>query len=160
LVGLALQPGVDVGRFGLALQRPEPRAGLPFDIKRAIEVVTRAFKLQLGPAPALAVFAKSGSLLDQQPALARLGVDDFLHFALAVIPVHLPARPGIGERLQDYDLPAAVTVEAVLARPVAVKPADDRKRGDPARVDAAAAAFAVLSLFRALQAQQPLMRIR
>ena len=71
LVALALEPLVQLGRLGLPLERPQPRAGLALDVERPVEVVLRALELELGAAPALAVLAEAGGLLDQQPAVAR-----------------------------------------------------------------------------------------
>ena len=69
LGGLALQPLVQLGRLGLALERPQPRARLALDVERAVEVVLRALELELRAAPALAVLAEAGRLLDEQPAV-------------------------------------------------------------------------------------------
>ena len=42
LVGLALEPLVQLGRLGLALQRPQPRPRLALDVQRAVEIVLGA----------------------------------------------------------------------------------------------------------------------
>ena len=63
-------------RFGLALERSQPRARLALDVERAVEVLLRALELQLRAAPALAVLAEPRRLLDQQAPIARLGGDD------------------------------------------------------------------------------------
>ena len=72
LQGLALQALMQLGGLRLALERPQARARLAFDVERAIEVVLRALELELRTAAALAVLAQPGGLLDQQAAVARL----------------------------------------------------------------------------------------
>lgn len=42
LVGVALDPRVDVGRLRLSLQRAKPATRLALDVERAIQVVLRA----------------------------------------------------------------------------------------------------------------------
>ena len=59
LVGLALEPLVQLGGLGLALERPQPRARLALDVERAVEVVLRAVELELRAAAALAVLAEA-----------------------------------------------------------------------------------------------------
>ena len=104
-----------LGRLGLALQRPHSRARLALDVERAVEVVASALELQLRAVAALAVLAETGGLLDQQPAVAGLGVDDRLHPALADHRVHLAAHVGVGEDLEDVGEAAAGAVQPVLA---------------------------------------------
>jgi hypothetical protein len=125
LRGLALQPRVQLGRVGLALERPQARARLALDVQRAIEIGLRALELELGTTAALAVLAQPRRLLDEQPAVARLGGDDRLHAALGHHGVHLLAQPGVGQDLEDVDEPAVGAVEAVLAFAVAVQAAQD-----------------------------------
>ena len=74
LQALTLEPGMELGGFGLALQRPQARAGLAFDVEGTIEVVLGALELQLRPAAAFAVLAETRGLLDQESAVARLDV--------------------------------------------------------------------------------------
>jgi hypothetical protein len=92
LVQLALEALVQLGRLGLALERPQPRARLALDVERAVQVVLRALELELRAAAALAVLAEPGGLLDQQPAVLGLGGDDRLHAALGDHGVHLLAQ--------------------------------------------------------------------
>ena len=106
---------MQLGRLGLALQRPQPRARLALDVERAVEVVLRALELELRAAAALAVLAEPGGLLDQQPPVARLRVDDRLDPALRDDRVHLLAEPGVGQHLEHVDEPAAGAVQPVLA---------------------------------------------
>jgi hypothetical protein len=73
---------VQLGGLGLALERPQPRPGLAFNVEGAIEVVLGAGQLELGAAAALAVLAQAGGLLDEQAAIARLGGDQRLDTAL------------------------------------------------------------------------------
>ena len=113
---LALDPGAELGRLGLSLQRPQPRPRLALEVEGAVEVVARGTQLQLGAAAALAVLAEARRLLDQQPSLARFGVDDRLDPALADHRVHLAAEVGVGEDLDDVDETAAGAVEPVDAR--------------------------------------------
>ena len=120
---LALDPGADLGRLRLALQRPQAGAGLALDVERAVEVVAGGAQLQLGPAAALAVLAEAGRLLDQEAALARLRVDDRLDPPLADHRVHLPAEVRVGEDVGDVGEPAAGAVEAVDAVAGAVEAA-------------------------------------
>ncbi len=122
---LALQALVELGGLRLALERLEPGAGLALHVEGAVEVLLGALQLELGPAPALAVLAQAGGLLDEQPAVARLGGDDVLHPALRDDGVHLLAEARVGEDLQHVDEPAARAVEAVLALPRAVQAAGD-----------------------------------
>ena len=112
---LALDPRAQLGRLRLALQRPQPRPRLALEVERPVEVVARGAQLQLRPAAAFAVLAETGRLLDQQPALARLGVDDRLDPALADHRVHLAPQVGVGEHLDHVDEPAAGAVEPVDA---------------------------------------------
>src|SRR6185312_9837658 len=78
LQDLALEPLVQLRRFGLALERAQPGARLALDVERAVEVLLRAFELQLRAATALAMLAQPGRLLDQQASVARLGGHDLL----------------------------------------------------------------------------------
>ncbi len=127
LGGLALEARVDVRGLRLALQRAQAAARLAFDVERPVEVVLRALELQLRPAAALAVLAEAGRLLDQQTALARPGVDDLLHAALADHRVHLVAEVRVRQRLDHVDQPAARAVQPVLAVAVPLQPAPDRQ---------------------------------
>ena len=120
---LALDPRAQLGRLRLALQRPQAGARLALDVERAVEVVAGRAQLQLGPAAALAVLAEAGGLLDQEPALARLGVDDRLDPALADHRVHLAAEVGVGEDVDDVGEAAAGAVEPVDAVAGAVEAA-------------------------------------
>jgi hypothetical protein len=123
---LVLDPGMKLRGLGLALQRPQPRAGLALDVQGPRQVVLRALQLQLRAPPPLAVLAEPGRLLDQQPPVARLRVDDRLDAPLRHHRVHLLAEPGVGQDVDDVDEPAARAVEPVLAVAVAVEPTDDR----------------------------------
>src|SRR6187549_1529508 len=127
---LALDPRPQLRRFGLALQRSQPRPRLALDVERPVEVVARRAQLQLGAAAAFAVLAEPRRLLDQQPPLARLGVDDRLDPALADHRVHLAAEVGVGEDLDDVDEAAASAVQPVAAVAGAVEPALDRDLGE------------------------------
>jgi hypothetical protein len=126
LDGLALEALVQLGRLGLALERAQARARLTLDVQRAIEVVLRALELELRAAPALAVLAQPGGLLDQQTPIARLGGHHRLDPALGDDRVRLLAQAGVGQHLEDVDQPAASAVEAVLALAAAVQAAQDR----------------------------------
>ncbi len=123
---LALETLVQLRRLGLTLQRPQAGACLALNVERAIEVLLRAIELELRAAPALAVLAQPGRLLDQQPAVLRLGGDDRLHAALADDGVHLLAQARVGQHLEHVDQAALRPVEAVLALAAAVQPATDR----------------------------------
>ncbi len=107
---LALDPGAELGRLRLALQRPQPRPRLALQVECAVEVVARSAQLQLGAAATLAVLAQARGLLDQQPPLARFGVDDRLDPTLADHRVHLTAEVGVGEDLDNVDKAAAGAV--------------------------------------------------
>jgi hypothetical protein len=126
LVALALEPREQLGRLGLTLERPQPRARLALDVERAVEVVLRALELELRAAAALAVLAEARGLLDEQPPVARLGGDDRLDAALGDDGVHLLAQARVGEDLEHVDEPAAGAVEPVLPLAPAVEPAQDR----------------------------------
>ena len=130
LGGLALEPGVDVGRLGLALQRPQAAARLALDVEGAVEVVLGALELELGAAAALAVLAEPGGLLDQQPPVARLREHDLLDPALADHRVHLAAEVGVGEHLDDVGEPAAGAVQPVAALAPALEARADRDLGE------------------------------
>ncbi len=121
---------MQLGGLGLALERPQPRARLALDVQRAVEVVVRALQLELRATPALAVLAQSGRLLDQQPALTRLGGDQRLDPPLGDDRVHLLAQTRVRQQLEHVDQPAAGAREAVFALAGAVQPADDRDLGD------------------------------
>ena len=103
---LTLEPGVDVGGLGLALQRSQAGASLALDVERPIKVVLGSLELQLGAAAALAVLAEPGSLLDQQPPVARGREDDLLDPPLADHRVHLAAQVRVGQRLDHVSEPA------------------------------------------------------
>ena len=130
---LALDPRPQLGRLRLALQRPQPGAGLALDVERPVEVVAGGAQLQLGPAAALAVLAEARRLLDQEAPLARLGVDDRLDPALADHRVHLAAEVGVGEDLDDVGQAAAGAVEPVAALAGAVEAALHRDLGELGR---------------------------
>jgi hypothetical protein len=138
LDGLALEALVQLGGLGLALERAQPRARLALDVERAVEVVLRALELELRAAPALAVLAQPGGLLDEQPAVLGLGRDDRLDAALGDDGVHLLAQARVGEDLEHVDHPALRAVEAVLALAVAVQAREDRDLADR-QVDGAVA---------------------
>ena len=127
---LALEALVQLGGLGLALERAQPRPGLALDVERPVEVVLGPGQLELRAAAALAVLAQAGRLLDQQPALARLGGDQRLDAALGDDRVHLLAQAGVRQQLDDVDQPAAGAGQAVLALAGAVQPAVDRDLGD------------------------------
>jgi hypothetical protein len=129
---------VQLGGLGLALERPQPRARLALDVERPVEVVLRALELELRAAPALAVLAQPGGLLDQQPAVLGLGGDDRLDAALGDDECISLPRPGVGEDLEHVDHPALRAVEAVLALAVAVQAPEDRDLADR-QVDGAVA---------------------
>src|SRR3954469_20188470 len=112
---------MDVGGLGLTLQRAQRLARLALDVQCAVEVVLRALELELGATAALAMLAESRGLLDEQPAVARLGGHDRLDAALRDDRVHLLAQARVGEDLEDVDEPAARAVEAVLALAGAVE---------------------------------------
>ena len=120
---LALDPRPQLCRLSLALQRPQPRPRLALEVERPVEVVASRAQLQLGPAAAFAVLAEPRGLLDQQPPLARLGVDDRLDPSLADHRVHLASQVGVGEHLDHVDEAAAGAVEAVDAVAGAVEAA-------------------------------------
>ena len=127
---LALDPGAQLGRLRLALQRPQAGPRLALEVEGAIEVVAGGAQLQLGAAAALAVLAETGRLLDQEAPFARFGVDDRLDPALADHRVHLAAEVGVGEHLGDVDEAAAGAVEAVAALAGAIERALDRDLGE------------------------------
>ena len=127
---LALEALVQLGRLGLALERPQPRARLALHVERAREVLLGALELELRAPAALAVLAEPRGLLDHQPPLARARVDDRLDLALGDDRVHLLAEAGVREHLEHVDQPAACAVEPVLALAVAVEPAHDRDLGE------------------------------
>ena len=126
LVRLPLQTGVDVGGLSLALQRTQATAGLALDVEGPVEVLLGALQLQLRAPAALPVPTEARRLLDQEAAVAGLGVDDLLDPSLADHRVHLAAEVGVRERLDHVDQPAARPVQPVLALAVAVQPAPDR----------------------------------
>ena len=130
LVGLALEPGVDVGRLGLLLERAEAAPGLALDVERAVEVVLRALEAQLRAAAALAMLAKAGGVLDEQPPLRGLREHDLLDPALADHRVHLAPEVGVGEGLDHVREAAAGAVEAVLALARTIEAAADRDLGE------------------------------
>src|SRR5206468_7935616 len=123
--GLALEAGVDVGGMRLALQRPQPASRLPLHVERPVEVVLRALELQLGTATTLSVLAEPRRLLDEEPPLARLRVDDLLDSSLADHRVHLATQVGVRQRLDHVHESAARPVEAVLALALAVQSSPD-----------------------------------
>ena len=121
---------MQLGRLGLALQRPQPRARLALHVERARQVLLGALQLQVRAPAALAVLAESCGLLDQEAALARPREHDLLDLALGDHGVHLLAEPRVGQDLDDVDEPAARAVEAVLALTVALQLAHDRDLGE------------------------------
>src|SRR6185437_8637013 len=123
---LALEALVQLGRFGLPLERAQPRARLTLDVERAVEVLLGALELQLGAAAALAVLAEPRRLLDQQAPVAWLRGHDRLDAALGDDRVRLLAEAGVGEHLDHVAQAAARAVQPVAALAVAVEPAGDR----------------------------------
>jgi hypothetical protein len=130
LAGLSLQSSVDVGRLSLALQRTQTAAGLALDIECPVEVRLGALELQLGAPAALPMPSQPGGLLDEEPPVSRLGVDDLLDPALADHRVHLAAEVRVGERLDHVDEPATCPVESILALAVATEPAANGDLGE------------------------------
>ena len=126
LQDLQLEALVQLGRFGLALERAQPRARLTLDVERAIEVLLRTLELQLRAPPALAVLAEPRRLLDQQSPLTRLRGHDRVHAPLRDDRMRLLAEPGVGEHVDHIAQAAARAVEAVAALAVAVEVAHDR----------------------------------
>ena len=126
---LALEPGVELGGLGLALQRPQPGARLALDVERPIEVVHRPGELELGAATTLAVLPQSRRLLDQEPAITRFRGHDRFDAALGDDRVHLLAETGIRKQLDDIDEPAPGAGDPVLAVARAIEPAKDRNLG-------------------------------
>ncbi len=126
LVALAPEALVQLRGLGLALEGTQARAGLALDVERPREVVLGALELELGAAPALAVLAEAGGLLDQQPPLTGPREHDRLHPPLRDHRVHLLAEAGVREHLDHVGEPAPGAVEAVLALPHPVEPPDDR----------------------------------
>ena len=105
--------------------RSRERASRSTSSERA-RLSSRALELELcAPAP-LAVLAEPGRLLDQEPPVARLRVDDRLDAALRDDRVHLLAEAGVREHLDHVHEPAAGAVQAVLALAVAGELAHDR----------------------------------
>ncbi len=125
LVALALEAFMQLRGLGLALERAQPRPGLALDVEGAVEVVLRALELELRAAPALAVLAQPGGLLDEQAPVPGLGGDDRLDAALGDDGVHLLAQAGVREHLEHVDQAALRAVEAVLALAAAVEAAQD-----------------------------------
>ena len=124
---------MQLGRLSLALERAEPGAGLALDVEHPRDVVLGPLELELRAPAALAVLAKPGGLLDQQAAVARLGVDDRLDAALRDDRVHLAAEPRVGQHLEHVDESASRAVQPVLALAVAVQAARDRDLREAAR---------------------------
>jgi hypothetical protein len=120
---LAREALVQLGGLRLALERPQPGAGLTLHVEGAVEVLPGAVELELGAAPALAVLAQPRRLLDQQPPVARLGGDHRLHSALRDHRVHLLAQAGVGQHLEHVDQPAPGAVQPVLALAGPLQPA-------------------------------------
>ena len=117
---------MQLGRFGLALERAQPAARLALDVQRAVEVLLCALELQLRAATALAVLAEPGGLLDQHPSIAWLGGHDRLDAALGDDRMGLLAEPRVGEDLDHVRQAAAGAVEAIATVAVAVEAAHDR----------------------------------
>ena len=126
LADLPLEASLDIRRLRLALQRPQPAARLALHVERPVQVLLGALELQLRPPAAFPVLAQAGRLLDEQPPVAGLRVDDLLHPPLADHRMHLAAEVRVGEYLDHVDQPAARPVEAVLAVAVTLHPPPDR----------------------------------
>ena len=75
---LALEPLVQVGGLGLALERTQSRPRFALHVECPVEVLLGALELQLRSTAALSVLAEPRGLLDQQPAIAGLGGDERL----------------------------------------------------------------------------------
>ena len=127
---LALEPFVQLGGLGLALERPQPRPGLAFDVEGAVEIVLGTGQLELGAPAALAVLAQPSRLLDEQAPIARLGGDQRLDPSLRDDRMHLLAQPGVRQELDDVDQATASSREAVLALAGPIEPALDGDLGD------------------------------
>ena len=146
---LPMEAGVELRRFRLALERPQPRAGLPLNIERTVEVVLGVAELQLGTPTALAVLTEPGGLLDQQPAVPRLGGDDRFDPALRDDRVHLLPEPRVGQQLDHVDQATAGAGDPVLALAGAVQTAQDRDLGNAEAEGALAVVEDELDLGRA-----------
>ena len=66
---------MQLGGLRLAFERTQVRPRLALHVECPVKVLLGALELQLRAPAALAVLAEPGGLLDQQPAIARLGGD-------------------------------------------------------------------------------------
>ena len=99
LVALALDPLVQLGGLGLALERlSRVRASRSTSSARSRLSCVRS-SLSCALAAALAVLAEAGGLLDQHPPVLGLGRDDLRHAALGDDGVHLLAQAGVRQDL-------------------------------------------------------------
>ena len=104
VVGEQPQPGVaqvgldgggPPGHLGLPAQRLELAAQLGGEVGQPVEVGLHRVELAQRLFLALAVLEDAGRLLDERPAVLRLGVQHAVELALADDDVHLPADAGV-----------------------------------------------------------------
>ncbi|GAB3955650.1 hypothetical protein GCM10027614_65590 [Micromonospora vulcania] len=138
VVGEQPQPGVaqvgldgggTPGHLRLPAQWLELAAQLGGEVGHPVEVHLHRVELAQRLFLALAVLEDARGLLDERPAVLRLGVQHAVEPALADDDVHLPADAGVGQQLLDVQQSAGVAVDLVLALTRTEHPAGDGDLG-------------------------------
>ena len=112
---LVLQRLVLLRLFRLALERIELAAHLVHHVAHAHEVLARLLELALGLVALLLVTRDARGLLDEHPALVRLGGQDVVELVLVHDGVGARVRAGAGEEVEDVAQPRDGAVQHVLA---------------------------------------------
>ena len=116
--------------IGLPLQRAELSADLTQEVLDPGQVRLGGRQAPLGTLLAAAVLQDPGSLLDDEPALLRAGVEDTVDVALGDDHVLLAAHTGVRQQLLDVEQAARHAVDRVLAVARAEQQARDRDLGE------------------------------
>ncbi len=128
LVGpqLVAQLLVATGLRGLPLQRVDLAPHLDDDVVDAQQVGLGRLELQLGQPALVLVAGDARGVLDDQPPVLRLGVEDLVDLALLDRGVGLGADPRLAQQLLDVLEAGPVAVDQVIALAAAKQSARDR----------------------------------
>ena len=125
-LALGLERLVLLGLPGLALDRRELAPHLFHHVAQTLEVESGRVELALGLGALLLVAGDAGRLLDEHPALPRLGGQHVVEALLVHERVGLGVDPGPREEILDVPQAAHVGVEQVLALTGAVQASGHR----------------------------------
>jgi hypothetical protein len=126
---VGLDAGCPAGDLGLPAERLELAAELGGEVGQPVEVGLHRIELANRLLFAFAVLENARGLLDEGPAILRLGVQHGVEPALTHDDVHLAADAGVAEQLLDVQQAARAAVDLVFALAGAEHPAGDRDLG-------------------------------